>query len=255
LQVDIRQDRQSGFHTPEWMTALKEAIDASDITSALKQLYHLWVEATAWPGLVRLVRLLRRNPSDTITAAKLHLRATSLAAFLQHQDETILSSLAESGGITEVENTTRPDLFPKCYKFASFPIAKLFTVHAFFSITACRLLQEANRVLGYDDPSVEKQARRSSKRIWMSQVWLQNQTPLAVDYTAALAFSYESGEDEERKYCIASLREMESCRHPPPVGEWVEATIMANAKAFTGRLPFLKTQDPKIEFDGIGCRS
>ncbi|KAI3319535.1 hypothetical protein HD806DRAFT_548106 [Xylariaceae sp. AK1471] len=255
LQVDIRQDRESGFYTPEWMTALKEAIDASDIIFVLKQLYHLWVEVTAWPGLVRLVRSLRRNPLDIMTAAELHLRATYLAAFLQHQDETILTSLAQSGDIVEVENNTRPDLFSKCYKFANYPIAKLFTCHAFFSITVCRFLQEANRVLGHDDPSIEKQAIRSSRRVWMSWPWLQNQIPLAVDYTAALAFSYESGGSEERKYCIASLREMESFRHPPPIGEWVEATIMANAKAFTGRLPFLKTQDPKIEYDGIGCRS
>ncbi|KAI1128985.1 hypothetical protein F5Y10DRAFT_163339 [Nemania abortiva] len=255
LQEDIRQDRESDFHTPEWMTALKGAIDSSNIEPVLKHLYHLWVDVTAWPGLTRLVRMLRQDPSNTMTATELHLRATSLAKLLRHQDEAILASLAETGDITIVENTIRPGLFPECYKFANFPTAKLFGFHAMFSILACRFLQEANRVLTHSDPSIEKQARRYSKRIWMAYPWLRNQVPLAVDFTGSLVFSYESGNEEERAFCVAGLREMDSSRHPPPIGEWVEATIMANAKAYSGRLPFMKTQDLKVEYDGVGCRS
>lgn len=255
LQEDIRQGRESDFHAPEWRRALEGAIDASEIRPVLRHLYHLWVEMTTWPGLARLVRKLRQNSSDTITAAELRMRAASLAQLLQHQDETILASLAESGAITKVENTTRPDLFPRCYKFAEFQTAKLFCSHALFSVITCRFLQEADLVLGRRDPSLEKQAMRFSKRIWMAHPWMRNQTPLAVDFTAALVFSYESGNGEEREFCIAGLREMDSSRHPPPIGEWVEATIMANAKAYSGRLPFIKTQDPKVEYDGVGCRS
>ncbi|KAI1418801.1 hypothetical protein F5Y12DRAFT_448966 [Xylaria sp. FL1777] len=255
LQEDIRQGRESDFHTSEWMTALRRAIEASDADRVLKHLYRLWVEVTAWPGLARLVRLLRQNPSDTITATELHTRATSLAELLRNQDETILTSLTESGDITKVENTSRPDLFSECYKFTDFPTAKLFATHALFSIITCRFLQEADQVLAHSDPSIEKQARRFSKRTWMAYPWLRSQTPLAVDFTACLVFSYESGNEEERKFCAAGLTEMDSSRHPPPIGEWVEATIMANAKAYSGRLPFIKTQDPKVEFDGIGCRS
>ncbi|KAH8157529.1 hypothetical protein CIB48_g10715 [Xylaria polymorpha] len=246
LQEDIRQGRESLFHTPEWMAALEEAIDKSDIGLVLKELYHIWVEATVWPSLARLVRLLRQDPSDTMTAAELRLMATSLAEKLRHQDETILASLTESGAIAVVENVTRPDLFPKCYDFADFPTAKLFSSHAMFSIITYRCLQEADRVLGHRDLSVEKQARRFSRRTWMAYPWLRNQTPLAVDFTAALVFAYESGDEEEREFCIAGLREMDS-RHPSPIGEWVEATIMANAKAYSGRLPFMKTQNPKVE--------
>lgn len=237
------------------MIPLRKAIDASDDIPVRKQLYRLWVEATAWPSLVQLVRSLHRNPFDTTTAAELYRKATSLAEFLQYQDELMLNSLVMSGDIVQVENTTRTDVIPKYYKFADYPTAKLFTVHAFFGITVCRFLQEANRVLHQNDPSVEEQARKYSKRVWMSWPWLQDQTPLAVDYTAALAFSYESGNEEEREFTIACLEKMESHRHPPPIGKWVEETIMANTKAFTGRLPFLKTQDPKVEFDGVGCRS
>ncbi|KAI8626589.1 hypothetical protein F5Y19DRAFT_221210 [Xylariaceae sp. FL1651] len=255
LQEDIRQGRESDFHTTEWMTALKQAINVSDIKPDLKHLYLLWLEVTAWPGLARLVRVLHQDPLDTMTATELHLRATSLAKYLQHQDETILSSLIKSGAITEVKNSRCPDLFPTCYEFADYQTAKLFSFHAMFSITAYRALQEANRVLAHNDLDVERQARKFSKRVWMAHPWLKNQTPLAVDFTAVLAFSYESGNEEERNYCIASLEEMESFRQPPPIGRWVEQTIMANAKAYTGRLPFIKTQDAKIEFDGIGCRN
>ncbi|KAI0551215.1 hypothetical protein F4679DRAFT_572378 [Xylaria curta] len=255
LQEDIRQGRESVFHTPEWMAALKESIDKSDVGPVLEQLYRLWVEATAWPGLARLVRLLQRDPTNTMVAAELRLRATSLAEKLRHQEETILATLAESGAITEVENVTRPDLFPKCYEFADFPTAKLFSSHAMFSIVTYRCLQEADRVLAHSDPSVEKQAKKFSRRTWMAYPWLRKQTPLAVDFTASLVFSYESGNEEERAFCSRGLAEMDSSRHPPPIGEWVEATIMANAKAYSGRLPFIKTQNAKVEYDGIGCRS
>ncbi|KAI1173233.1 hypothetical protein F4777DRAFT_458030 [Nemania sp. FL0916] len=224
LQEDIRQSRESDLHTEEWMSTLKGAIDTSTIRPVLKDLYHLWVQGTAWPGLARLVRLLRQNPSDTMTAAELHLRATSLAELLQHQDKTTLASLAESGAITKVDHTTRPDLFAKCYEFTDFSTAKLFVSHALFSVITCRFLQEADQVLGHLGPSLEKQARKFRNK-------------------------------EEREFCIAGLRQMDSSRHPPPIGEWVEETIMANAKAYSGRLPFLRTQDKKVEFDGIGCRS
>ncbi|KAI0188651.1 hypothetical protein EV127DRAFT_119290 [Xylaria flabelliformis] len=256
LQEDIRQGRESVFHTPEWMAALRESIDGSEVGLVLEQLYRLWVEATAWPGLARLVRLLRQDPSNTMAAAELRLRATSLAEKLRHQDETILAALAESGAITEVENVSRPDLFPKCYEFADFPTAKLFSSHAMFSIVTYRCLQEADRVLAaHSDLSAEKQARKFSRRTWMAYPWLRNQTPLAVDFTASLVFSYEAGNEEEREFCSTGLAEMDSSRHPPPIGEWVEATIMANAKAYSGRLPFIKTQNAKVEYDGIGCRS
>lgn len=254
LQKDIRQGRDSDFHTPEWMAAFRKSIDMSNIRPHLKHMYHLWVEMTAWPILSRLTRMIRRNPSDTMTAAELHMRATALAEFLRHQDDTIINSLAESGAVTKVENMICPDLFPKCYRFADWSTSKLFSCHASFSIMACRFLEEANRVLGHDDPFVEKQARRFSKRIWMSYPWLRCQIPLAVDFTASLVFAYESGNADERAFCMASLKEMDSSRHPPPIGEWVEPTIMANAKAYTGRLPFIKTQDAKFEYDGVGCR-
>lgn len=238
------------------MTALHGAIDASNVTLVFKHLYHLWVEATAWPGLARLVRLIRRNPADTITAAELHLRATALAKLLRNQDETVLAALADSGAITKVVNTTCPDLFPKCYEFADFPTAKLFTTHTLFSILACRFLQEADHVLcSHEDSFLEAEARRFSKRAWMAYPWLQSQIPLAVDFTGCMVFSYEAGNEEERKFCAEGLTKMDSSRHPPPIGQWVEATIMANAKAYTGRLPFIKTQDSKIEYDGVGCRS
>jgi hypothetical protein len=235
--------------------ALTESIDASSIGFVLKQLYHLWAQATIWPGLVRLVRLLHDGPSSTGVAEKLHMRASLLARFLQLQEEKVMSALGESGDIFEVENLDHPALFARRVEFRNFPTGKLFTVHAMVSIITCRVLQEANRFLGRDDPGLEKKATWYSKRIWMSYTWMRNQAPLAIDYTAALAFSYESGDDEEREFCIRGLRGMETFRHPPPVGEWTDATIKANAKAFTGRLPFLKTQDPQVEYKGIGCRS
>ncbi|KAI0193912.1 hypothetical protein F4808DRAFT_475207 [Astrocystis sublimbata] len=234
--------------TSGWPRCTKRSTKAT-FSPVLKESYRLWVEVTAWPGLVRLVRALRRNPDDTATATELRLRASSLAEKLRYQNETILASLLESGAITQTPNLVRPDLFAKCYSFANFPTAKLFCSHAMFNIITYRCLQEANRVLERKDANAamfaEKQAKKYSRRIWMAYPWLRHQTPLAVDFTASLLFSYESGNEEERAFCSACLREMDSSRHPPPIGEWVEATITANAKAYSGRLPFVKTQNPK----------
>ncbi|KAI0392220.1 hypothetical protein F5Y17DRAFT_467714 [Xylariaceae sp. FL0594] len=253
LQEDIRQNRDSAFHTPDWMATLTRSIDASSLGFVLKQLYHLWVQTTAWPGLVRLVRLLRSGQSSVDVAQVLYTRARLLARFLHFQEEA-LSALLKTGDISEVDNLHDPALFPRRFEFRDYPTAKLFAVHAAASIISCRAIQEANRALGHNDPSVERKARFFSKRIWMSSYWMQDHTPLAVDYTGSLAFAYESGDDEEREFCIRALRGMEAFRHPPPVGEWNDATIKANAMAFTGRLPFIRTCDPRVEYDGIGCR-
>ncbi|KAI1813278.1 hypothetical protein GGS20DRAFT_599362 [Poronia punctata] len=256
LQEDIRQNRESFFNSPECHSALFRAIESSHSKPILKQLYSLWVVTTVWPGLVRLTRLLGEDstPNKIAVAEVLHARASSLAEFLQRQEDNIISALVKSGDVAEVDNSHDMALFPKSYEFRDYLTSRFFNVHATVSIIACRALQEANRISGHYDPTVEEQARRSSKRIWMSFPWLRHQMPLAVDYTASLAFSYESGNEEERRYCIEGLRRLEKFRHPPPVGEWVDATIMANTKAFTGRLPFIKTQDLTVELEGIGCR-
>ncbi|KAI2641320.1 hypothetical protein GGS21DRAFT_368813 [Xylaria nigripes] len=254
LQEDIRQGRESDLHTPQWINALRQAIDTNGSTLVHKHLYHLWVEMTAWPGLARLVSLIRQNPWNKIAATELHRRATILAQYLRQLDETVLAHLVRSEAITQVRNTTSFGLYPECYRFENFTTAKLFGGHACFSIITRRFLQEAGQVLGFVDQDLEKQARVFSKRIWMSSPWVQSQTPLGVDFTAGLVFSYESGNEEERKFCIASLEKMDSYRRPPPIGQWAEETVMANAKAYSGRLPFIKTQDPKVEYDGIGCR-
>ncbi|KAI2633573.1 hypothetical protein GGS26DRAFT_51500 [Hypomontagnella submonticulosa] len=254
LQEDVRQGRESVFMHYEWTTAFNRAIENSTIRPVLEAMYRLWVEMTAWPTLVRLVRILGQDPSDTMTAAELVLRATPVIEFLERENETTLKSLMESGDIFEVENPFDPDLFPTCYQFRDIDTAKLFYTHAMYCIIVCRTLQEANLVLENYAPSVIKRCREYSKRIWMSYPWMRTQRPLAIEYTAALAFSYEAANEEEKEFCVRSLEDMEYFRRPPPIGRWIDTTIMANVKGYTGRVPFIKTQDITIEFCGLGCR-
>ncbi|KAI1266900.1 hypothetical protein F5Y18DRAFT_351712 [Xylariaceae sp. FL1019] len=256
LQEDIRQDRSSAFHTPEWMSALRRVLNNNtSINDILKQTYDIWIEVTAWPDLVCMVRRLRKDPSDKATATTLRRRAGALARYLQRKDDTTLRTAFKTGAIWEIDNSSGSPLIPTRYDFANHMIAKMFCCHATFSIVSCRLLQEADRALGRADPCVEEKAKELGRRIWKTHPWIKSKMPLAVDFTAPLVFAYESGNEEERAFCIQSLSDMESFRQPPPIGQWVEETIMANAKAYTGRLPFLKTQDPKVEYDGLGCRS
>ncbi|KAI1473938.1 hypothetical protein F4774DRAFT_415343 [Daldinia eschscholtzii] len=255
LQEDVRLGRDCVFMNSEWAAAFRQAIDAYATRPVLKAMYYLWVEMTAWPTLVRLVRVLCQDPSDTMTAAELVLRATPVIEYLEHDNETTLNSLMEAGDIVERENLLNPDLFPTCYQFRDIDTAKLFYTHAMYAIIVYRTLQEANLVLGSYNPSVMKRCREYSKRIWMTYAWMRAQIPLAVEYTAALVFSYESANEEERQFCTRSLGDLEYYRRPPPVGQWIHATIMANVKGYTGRLPFLKSRDISIEICGLGCRS
>ncbi|KAI0592999.1 hypothetical protein F4775DRAFT_579874 [Biscogniauxia sp. FL1348] len=226
----------------------------STIRPILKSMYHLWVKMTHWPTLVALVRYLCLYPCERPTAAELSQLVMSLANYLHNEDATIIAALKEFGDITEVKNTICPDLFPTCYEFSDYDTAKYFTFHAFFGIICYRAQQQANQVLGQDDPSLEKQCRELSKRIWMSHGWMKTQRPLAVDFTGPLAFSYESGNSAEKRFCIESLEDMEYFRTPPPIGRWIDATIMANVKGYSGRVPFVTTRDISVELQGIGCR-
>ncbi|KAI1329528.1 hypothetical protein F5Y16DRAFT_417582 [Xylariaceae sp. FL0255] len=255
LQEEVRLGRTSDFNTPEWTMALRHAIKASSLGYIFRQTYLLWTEGTVWPVTVHLVRSLQQNPSDMSIATRLREKALSWADFLQRQDETVLDHLFKNGDITEVTIDTHPDIMYTCYEFTNYPTAKLFTSHAMFSIIACRALQQANQALSYSDPSVEEQARVFSRRIWKSHPWAKDKTPMSIDFTGPLCFSFESGNEQEQIYCRQSLDEMESFRQPPPIGVWSEETILANAQAYTGRLPFIKTQDSKVEYERIGCRS
>ncbi|KAI1463819.1 uncharacterized protein F4812DRAFT_232321 [Daldinia caldariorum] len=255
LQEDVRLGRDSVFMHPEWALAFKQAVDTYTTRPVLKAMYYLWVEMTAWPTLVKLVRALCQDPSDTMAATELVLRATPLIEYLEHEGETTLNSLMESRDVVEAENPLNPDLFPTCYRFRDIDTAKLFYTHAMYTIIVYRTLQEANLVLENHNPRIMKRCREYSKRIWMTYAWMSAQIPLAVEYTAALAFSYESANEEEREFCMRCLRDLEYYRRPPPVGRWVDATIMANVKGYTGRLPFIKTRDITIEMSGLGCRS
>ncbi|KAL7629830.1 hypothetical protein AAE478_001353 [Parahypoxylon ruwenzoriense] len=254
LQEDVRLGRDSVFMNRDWHKAFTHAIESISIRPALKAMYRLWVEMTAWPTLVRLVRVFCRNPSDTMTAAELVLRVNPIIEYLEHESATTLSSLMRCGDIAEVENFFNPGLFPTCYRFRDIDTAKVFYIHAMCIIIVYRALQEANLVLEHHVPSVMKRCREYSKRIWMSYSWMRTQRPLAIEYTAALAFSYESANEEEREFCVRGLEDMEYFRRPPPIGRWLEATIMANVKGYTGRMPFIKTQDVSIELCGLGCR-
>ncbi|KAI1134747.1 hypothetical protein F5Y05DRAFT_199543 [Hypoxylon sp. FL0543] len=254
LQEDVRQGRDSVFMHHEWTAALQQAIDCSTLRPILKSTYRLWIEMTVWPTLVRLVRVLCQDPSDTMTAAELILRATPAIDYLESENETTLASLMESGDIVEVDNFLDADLFPKCYQFSDIDTAKFFYTHAMYSIIVYRTMQEANLVLEHYAPSVMKKCREYSQRIWMSYPWMRMQRPLAIEYTAALAFSYESANEEEREFCVRSLDDMEFFRRPPPIGRWIDGTIMANVKGYTGRIPFIKSQDVSIELYGVGCR-
>ncbi|KAI1759798.1 hypothetical protein GGR53DRAFT_121679 [Hypoxylon sp. FL1150] len=254
LQGDVRLGRDSVFMHNEWAMAFRQAIDNSTLRPALKAMYRLWVEVTAWPTLVRLVRMLCQNRSDTMTAAELVFTATPVSDYLENENETTFSSMMKSGDIVEVENLLNPDLFLTCYQFRDIDTAKLFYTHALFSIIIARTLQEANMVLEHYAPNLMKRCREYSRRIWMTYPYMRTQRPLAVEYTAALAFAYESANEEEREFCIRSLEDMEYFRRPPPIGRWIEATIMANVKGYTGRLPFIKSQDVTVELYGLGCR-
>ncbi|KAI1340379.1 hypothetical protein F5Y15DRAFT_380490 [Xylariaceae sp. FL0016] len=254
LQEDIRLGRESVFIMPEWQTAFDRAIDANPIQPVVKQMYRLWVQMTVWPTFVLLVQSLCQYPNDSMTAAELIFRAMPVADYLNNEDQTTLASLGKTGGIVEVEATDRPDLFPTRYDFADFETAKLFSFHAMFGLVVNRVLQWANRMLGDDVPYLEERCKDLSRRIWMSHKWMSSKKPMSVDFTGALVFSYESGNSQEREFCLEALVDMETFRRPPPIGQWTEETIMANAKAYTGRLPFFKSQDISIETSGLGCR-
>ncbi|KAI1101695.1 hypothetical protein F4804DRAFT_291722 [Jackrogersella minutella] len=254
LQEDVRLGRDSVFMQYEWTTAFKQAVDASMLRPVVKALYRLWIEMIVWPTLVRLVRSLCQDPSDTMAAAELLLRATPAIEYLEHENETTLASLMESGDIMEVENLLGADLFPTYYEFRDIDTAKLFYIHAMYSIIIYRIMQEANSALEHYAPSVMKKCREYSRRIWMSYPWMRTRRPLAIEFTGALAFSYESANEEEREFCVRSLDDMEYFRRPPPIGRWIDATIMANVKGYTGRVPFIKNQDVTIELCGLGCR-
>ncbi|KAI0131774.1 hypothetical protein BJ170DRAFT_717519 [Xylariales sp. AK1849] len=252
LKNDVMEGRDSIFTDPAWDAAVRAAVHSiAGQPNTLSQSYYFWIEMAAWPSLVKLLRRLYQNPSESMAALELVFRASAVLDYLLHLDSTAFVGAMAAGDITAVQNLPGNDAVPKCYDFSSYELANWFGTHAFFVVVVSRILQKANAFLGHMDESIEQTAVDFSRRIWSTHPWMQRRRPLASDGVPHLCLSWEAGTVVERSMVLAAL---ETIRPNTPSPGWNEATITANAMAFTGRLQFIKTQDWTVELRGIGCR-
>jgi hypothetical protein len=250
LKNDVIEGRDSIFATQSWAQALRNAIEVLPMRfSILYQFYHFWIEMASWPSLVKALRQL--HPSNSMPAMELALRASAILEYLRELDRSIFLPAMRGDDIVEIESQHGVDNFSASYDFSSYELGNWFGTHALFGVLISRITQSCYSFLGHIDESVEETAKHYSRRLWLTYPYMELRKPLELGGTLHLSLSYEAGTVVERVAIVAALGD----GNPNSlVSEWTEATITANALAFTGRLPFVKTQDPNVEFQGIGCR-
>jgi hypothetical protein len=158
----------------------------------------------------------------------------------------------ENGDISEVENCLGTKMCPTCYDFTTYELANFFGNHAFSIVLISRILQSANTFLGTTDETIEQLARVYSCRIWSTYPWMKKRKPFELGGVLHLCLSFEAGDFAERTMVMVSLKCIQAYTS---TARWDGSAIMANAMAYTGRLPFIKTQDCTVELKGVGCRS
>ncbi|KAK7957778.1 hypothetical protein PG988_012626 [Apiospora saccharicola] len=297
LMGDIRCGKDSVFAEPTWSRAFHQALDETPLKSKLlTRFYRFKVETAIWPTLVRRLRRLHENPADSMLAAEVALRAGALLEYLDELNKTVFAKAMELGGILGVENSSsnnghnptggsRDDndtnfFTPISYDFASYPLAKFFRAHAFFTIVTLRILQCANSFLydvaagpcgytgcgGDKDPVQQQQQQQQhrlqlldfSRRLWQVHPYMQRRQPLELGGAHYFVAAYEAGDARQKALTCAILRDIEQGRDSPisplpspdslPSDE-EDAAIVAKAMALTGRSFVVQNVDELIDWD------
>ncbi|KAK8052320.1 hypothetical protein PG993_003705 [Apiospora rasikravindrae] len=285
LMGDVRYGKDSVFAEPAWSRAFHKALDATPLKSKLlSRFYRFWIEVAVWPTLVRQIRQLHENPSDTMLAAEVVLRSTALLEYLDGLDKSVFAKAVELGSIVEVEenknNTDQigrdDDFTPTSYEFANYNLANFFRAHAFFTVIMLRILQCANSFLapplgsyGYTEggedqscPSPGQQQHQSkllefSQRLWQAYPYMRRRRPLELGGDLHLVVAYESGDARQRALTCAALRDVEPGQDgssPPPLAadvSWGDegTTIVAEAMTLTGRSLVIHQEEKHIDWE------
>lgn len=252
LKSDVIEDRDSMFSDQEWVHALRDALQILPRrSSTICQFYEFLIEMRIWPSLVKSLRQLQQDPTDSLLAMELGARASAALDYLGEMDTTIFQPAMGGDDIIEVKRHHDVHGVSVSYDFSSYDLGYLFGTHALFGVLLCRILQSSQSSLSRVDESVDATARHYSRRLWLTHPYMELRQPLQGGGIMHLSLSYEAGTVAERAAVVATLENFSPQSVRPG---WVEATITANALAFTGRLPFFRTQDLDVELRGIGCR-
>ncbi|KAK8067575.1 cysteine-binding protein FliY [Apiospora saccharicola] len=136
--------------------------------------------------------------------------------------------------------------FKEHYEFSGWNVSTIFRLHAFCLVAMNRMLNDVYHFIGRDPASFEcktndDEARRFSRRIWLSHEHAMRHWPLGSTQTKAnMILAYEAGDAVERAYVLQGLRDLN--RHRTPAGTsvddvWTDPMVLYAGRQVTGRNP------------------
>lgn len=255
--MDLARKGNGLAEIDRWTEALKHSsqlVGADDSLGGF--LIRLMCQAAQWPCVVSLMGGLRRTrrnntPQERIEiAAEIINRLEVAMAELRLLDAELILPAIRDGDISLVptpstgRNEAHSSPFRNHYEFRDWDLSTCFRLHAWCLIGMNRMLNDVCSLLGQDPASSdcranEEEARRMSRRIWLSHEHAMRHWPLGSTQTQVhVMLSYEAGDAAERAFALRALRDLN--RHRTVSGTsvddvWTEATVLYTCRHLTGR--------------------
>ncbi|KAK8102056.1 cysteine-binding protein FliY [Apiospora sp. TS-2023a] len=262
LAMDLARKGNGLEELNRWKEALKQSVKIGGIGPRTGFLVRLLFQAAEWPCIVNLKGALRQMVRDCppqktaeIVGEVLGRLKASITELRALDAEMILPDM-RNGNIRLVSSPPtgrdggapggHPSPLRKHYQFGGWNLSAIFRLHAFCLVAMNRMLNDVHDIMGRDTASFERkanddEARRFSRRIWLSHEHAMRHWPLGSTQTMAnMILAYEAGDAVERAYVLQGLRDLN--RHRTPAGAsvddfWTEATVLYAGRQVTGRNP------------------
>ncbi|KAI0123577.1 hypothetical protein BJ170DRAFT_598794 [Xylariales sp. AK1849] len=247
------------YNKSDWRDTLTSSLENGTIAPGMcADSYRFLLELMYMPDIVVKIRRLHELPSITETLItgvvhELFYQVTGISERSQALEAQLVTSFSKGGHVKDMEDRGSP--LGTSYNFEDYAAAVYFATAAMINIHVARVLQQLNAFLEIDNPALEDRCLEWSSRIWKCCRYAVKLKPLgANNFIPPILLAFESAGPVERAYLLSVLSEIDEHRGPF-AKRFNEQTIIANCKALTGRLPFLKTQDVGVEVRGEGARS
>ncbi|KAK7972338.1 hypothetical protein PG988_006472 [Apiospora saccharicola] len=219
-----------------WKEALNQSVNIGGIGPRTGFLARLLFQAAEWPCIVDLKGALRQTVRDCppqktpeivgellgrLEASITELRALDAEMILPDMRvgniRLVPSPPTGRDGETPGGHSTP---FKEHYEFSGWNVSTIFRLHAFCLVAMNRMLNDVYHFIGRDPASFEcktndDEARRFSRRIWLSHEHAMRHWPLGSTQTKAnMILAYEAGDAVERAYVLQGLRDLNRHRTP-----------------------------------------
>ncbi|KAH9892256.1 hypothetical protein F4778DRAFT_749929 [Xylariomycetidae sp. FL2044] len=206
----VARGEQNAYTIPGWTKALKR-ISTEDRwdKNPFKNLFEVLAEGRQWPNLVQGLKEAREK-ADPSLAVEVIAKAECVLDGLQRMEEENILPMLERGEVWEAPDLDAP--WGWAFEFSDWPTCAFLQFHSMISIIIAQLLSLALESTGTSDPTIHRNIRKWSERIWKTNRYM-NRFSIGARSTfiCGLLVSFRAASDRERDALAQRALDLGSC--------------------------------------------